>query len=107
MRCLFLLEYNLNKDTSYDILNFFLTNGLIYSQDIFKIRNFYNLSKKILIFFNEDIRSLDFYPSQIALASILRASELINLYNEVKFSLIKVYEIKMSNFANAFFVIKK
>lgn len=107
--CLNLLQFNLNILSSYDILKFFLVNGLIANTNPTLIDKFYDLSFEILNRFNDDVRSLDFSTYHIAMASLILSSEMISYQftKSVKEVLLNVYNIKANDFSNAYFVIKK
>jgi hypothetical protein len=62
---------------------------------------------KILDYFNEDIRSLDFSAAEVAIASIVRAGEIFNMQKSVKNSFNKIYELNMENIVNASIVINR
>jgi hypothetical protein len=123
--CLKILECSLDVVSSYDILMFFLVSGVVNSspgkEDILvtdiklenefaiEIDKFYALSRQILDYFNEDVRSLDFSKAEVALASLLLAAERTGrkIEKKVKQNLEKIYNISVESFVNAFFVIRK
>jgi hypothetical protein len=107
--CLHILDYKLDYFSPYNILEFFLSNGLISKEDQIKpskISNFYTLSQEVLNFFLLDQRSVDFTPFQIAVSSILLASRFINYQFQLKKFLSKVYEIDPLIYQNALVVIE-
>jgi hypothetical protein len=105
--CLQALNYDLVILSSYDILNFFLINGIVTSLDNKMVDHLYSLSFSILNFFMQDIRSLDFSHSELAIASLLTAGYMTDLKTQIKSSLTKIYQFEIHNFTNATFVIKK
>ena len=77
--------------------------------ELIEIEKFYALSRQILDYFNEDVRSLDFSKAEVALASLLLAAERTGrkIEKKVKQNLEKIYSISVESFVNAFFVIRK
>jgi hypothetical protein len=116
--CVKLLDYRLSITSAYDILQFFLfhenrinsikfNNGNFISQK--DLEQFNYKVYKILDFFNEDIRSLDFSPWEVALSSLLLASKFINKRFEYRLFLIleKSYGINLQVANNCFFILQR
>lgn len=111
IRCLQALDYKIGELTSFDILLFFLTNGLATLSctytDQNDLNNFYNTCFIILAYFNDDIRSIDFTKTEVAISSLIRASEICNLHKNVKMTLTKIYGFTTEIFFNSSIVIKR
>jgi hypothetical protein len=109
--CLKSLGYKLDILSANEIMNFFLTTGVVNvtKEESLQLQEFYSLSEKILNYFNEDVRCLDFSFAEVALACIVLAAQRISkkICRKIKQNLEKIYEIKMEDFNNALFVIKK
>jgi hypothetical protein len=93
-----LLDYKLDYDTSYSILKIML----LYISD----NNFSNLAFRILDFFIHDIRFIDFAPLEVASAVICLTSDILQSTN-YKRHLLKLLDIKVSEYMNCYIVIKR
>lgn len=106
--CLKLLSYKLNLTTSFDFLEFFLKNGILFEDDKFKFEDLmqiYNETVLILKDFVNDMRYLDFTPLQTvcAIVSYVRKKNYMTSWNS---HLEHTYQIKKEDFANCLFVIE-
>ena len=106
--CVCLLNYQLNMTNSHEILSFILNHGLLQTYEDQKLQNFYNEAKNILLFFIEDVRSLDFSQVEVALASIKLAAQITcnKFENKVMETIKKLYGFQPENFMNAYVTIK-
>jgi hypothetical protein len=86
-----------------------MRNGLMYHDDENEVTKLYELCMEIFKSFNEDVRSVDFSKIQIALSSILLASEIIGgkVVKKVKMTLQKVYDVKIENLIPSYVVVKR
>lgn len=106
--CLMALDYKLNYFSSYYILEFFLNNGVLFEHEICNDVEYLNsVTTKIINFFLEDIRYLDFSPIHIACAVITLARDLLKIKEPWSNIFTKIYGIKHEDFINCYFVLKR
>jgi hypothetical protein len=112
--CLRSLGYKLDTLSAYETINFFLISGLVSlvnasKQESIDLQEFYSLSEKILDYFNEDARCLNFSISEITLGCIVLAAERTSqkISKKVKYNLYKIYGINTEDYDNALYVIRK
>lgn len=91
------------------MLTFLLRNGLLNHDEKKDVEKLHSLSNEILQFFIEDENSLEFTPLEIAMSSILLASEIVGgkVCKKVKLTFQKVYDVKLENLIPSYGVIKR
>jgi hypothetical protein len=112
MICLKLLGYKLDRNSPYDFLEYFLKNGILFENeyldhfDEFELKEIYDFPYKILNFFLFDSRYLDFTPLQITCAIITFTREKFKLRESWSRKFSEIYNIKLEDFMNCYFVVK-
>jgi hypothetical protein len=110
--CLKLLGYKLDRSSPYDFLEYFLKHGILFENeyienlDEFILKEVYDFPYKILNFFLLDCRYLDFSPLQIACAIITFTREKFRLRESWSRKFSEIYNIKLEDFMNCYFVVK-
>jgi hypothetical protein len=102
--CLNILDYKLIHYNSQYILDFFLNNSFYKYKDI---KEFICLTQKILDFFVEDIRFLDFTQLEITVSILSLSRELLNMEYSSYSKIYDICDIKLEEFMNCFFVLKR
>jgi hypothetical protein len=107
--CLSLLDYKLSHYSSLFCLEYFLNQGILWSNEDFigDLDKLYSLCYRILDFFLEDVRYIDFNPIQISCAVVSLARDYYNLKDSWPSLFVKLFNIKFDEFMNCFIVIKR
>jgi hypothetical protein len=107
--CLKLLDYKLTHSSALLYLDFFLNIGVIWDYEAFNgdLKEFNNQCYKVLDFFIQDIRYIDFNPLQISCAVISLVRDHYELKEPWSTLFAKIFNIKMNEFMNCFVVIKR
>jgi hypothetical protein len=107
--CLTLLEYRMTNHSSLFCLDYLLSLGIIWEHENFNgdLDEMHSLSYKILDFFIEDVRYVDFNPFQVSCAVVSLARDFFKLKEPWSTLSAKVLESKMDEFMNCFIVIKR
>ena len=114
MKCLAYINYNMYNYSTYDWLNIFLNNGILFDNEISNSRilgNLYIYTQKILTLITSKSFFVKYSSLQIAL-SIIRISRERFLINTQKFSqklfakYLKIFNIKYSDFEECYMTIK-
>jgi len=107
--CLKLLRYKLNSLSAYSVLKYFLTNGIVFTNNINHINQLYTTSFEILKRVINDSRRLIFSNLQIALSCLFIASIMIGnrLTEDIMKVLLFVYDCKFDYFSKACFQVYK
>jgi hypothetical protein len=107
--CLKLLDYKLDRTTSYDLLESFLKNGIVFENEVNVVscqnmKEMNDLAFSILKNFVYDTRYLDFTPLQVAasVVSYVRKKFQLKSWNRL---LEKIYSIKQDYFINCYFIL--
>ena len=104
IECLKILNYKLDHHSAYDLLKFFMYNGIVYRNDSYGVPNIiYNYSLKIFRdIMNSDI-ALFYHPLPICFSIITLARKKFKLNTKY---LKKIYNIKLNDFKECFDEIK-
>jgi hypothetical protein len=104
-----LLNYKLTDYTALYCLEYLLNYGVVWDIENFDgdLYEFNSLCYRILDFFIEDVRFIDFNPLQISCAVIRLARDNYRLKDSWNGLFTQVYDINKDYFMNCFIVIKR
>ena len=114
MKCLAFINYNMYNYSTFDWLNIFLNNGILFNNEVNNSRilgNLYIYTQKILTIITSKTFFVKYSSLQIAL-SIIRISRERFLINTQKFSqklfakYLKIFDIRYSDFEECYKTIK-
>jgi hypothetical protein len=108
--CLTLLDYKTTNCSALLCLDYFLSVGVIWESENFDtelLSDFYSLCYKVLDFFIDDVRFVDFNPVQVACAVIALCRDYYKLKEPWSSLSAKAFDTSLNDFMNCFIVIKR
>ena len=104
IECLKILNYKLDHHSAYDLLKFFMYNGIVYRNDSYALPNIiYNYSLKIFRDVMNSNISLCYHPLPICFSIITLARKRFKLNTKY---LKKIYSIKLNDYKDCYEEIK-
>lgn len=111
------LSFKLNYFTTYSILEYIISNGVIFEKDFKhdeslssikeKVKRVNKLSFQILVSYIEDPNYLNFNHIEIAFSCILAAKDMLKFKNIFPIELENIYGLKLGVFAKCFYNISR
>ena len=104
IECLKILNYKLDHHSAYDLLKFFMYNGIVYRNDSYGVPNIiYNYSLKIFRDIMNSNITLNYHPLPICFSIITLARKRFKLNTKY---LKKIYSIKLNDYKDCYEEIK-